>query len=91
MRIVSDGTPQGTALYDDKGHKIEGIITKIIWNCVAGQSKTEAVVSLAVIEADITTPVKTCQEFHPIRRRTKKHSILTRLRIWWQWRAERKK
>lgn len=52
LRIVSDGTPLGTKVFDSDGAEIKGCITKVEWsidaNC-AGQ----ATLTFANVEVDL--------------------------------------
>lgn len=59
VRIVSDGTPLGTHVYDHDGNKIKSHITAIEWSIQAGANEVGvAKISFPLCSVDIIGEVK---------------------------------
>lgn len=53
MRIVSDGTPQGTKVYDATGREIEGL-SVVAWRVAGGAGHAQVTLEAEHIELDAT-------------------------------------
>lgn len=53
VRIVSDGTTRGTKVYTESGERMRGV-SRIAWNCVAGQGYPEAEITIGLAKVDMS-------------------------------------
>lgn len=60
VKIVSDGTPQGTRVLDDFGMPISGV-TKITWIMEDAQSIGKAIIEFEKVVIEASAEVEKCQ------------------------------
>jgi len=53
IRIVSDGTPFGTKVFDAEGSEIKGCITKVEWS-IEGGKVAQATLTFSDVEVDVS-------------------------------------
>lgn len=63
LSVISDGTPNGTLAFDDKGEMIEGV-SSVTWTCKAGETPRVLIEFLAskidikLINVNVSVPEK---------------------------------
>ncbi len=53
VKIISDGSPAGTQVFDENGVQIKGCITRVLWGVKPG-APAVAVITFANVELDVT-------------------------------------